>query len=161
MVKGQKVPKYSFEAVRANDEDNLRFSLLKELVQLEFPASAMGDIFRPNTNATIFACERHRKKGNKIAVLAIGFLAGKSAFVPFIKDRSFRDEPHVEFFLGQLEDTLFTNGNNTDRLTIHPGNISSETFLIRGYNLDNQPGEEAYQLVQSDYLARVALSNRK
>ena len=159
MVKGQNVPHYRFEAVRANDEENASLPLLKELVQSEFPAGAMGDIFRPQTNATIFACERHRKRGNKTAVLAVGFLAGKSAFVPFIANRSRRDEPHVEFFLGQLEATLFDqDGHNMDRLTIHPGNISGETFLIRGYSADNQPGEEAYRLTEQDYLARLALS---
>lgn len=158
MVKGQKIPKYEFEAVPASNENNSKFPLLKELVQSEFPSGAMGDIFRPHTNATIFACERHRKKGDKVAVLAVGFLKGKSAFVPLIKDRSLRDEPHVEFFLGQLEATLFNqDGHNMDRLTIYPGNIKGETFLYRGYSVDNYPGQEAYRLTQTDYLGRLAL----
>ena len=158
MVKGQKIPKYAFETVPASDENNSKFPLLKELVQSEFPANAMGDIFRPHTNATIFACERHRKRGDKVAVLAVGFLKGKSAFFPLIANRSRRDEPHVEFFLGQLEAILFgQSDSDIERLTIHPGNINSETFLYRGYSIDNYPGQEAYRLTQTDYLGRLAL----
>lgn len=160
MVKGQKAPTFNFEIVKANDAAHPKFELFAGLVQNEFGNAAASEVFRPETNAVLFACERARRsRSDKVAVLGVGYFAGSRAFVPLMADRSLRDTAHVEFFLNNLEHyALSMESLGNEILTIQPGTISPEEFFRRGYEENHAvPGQRAYQLTQTTYLAHLAL----
>ena len=154
MPNGNKQPVFTFESVHAQDRQNPKFTLLSELIFGEFGGAALEELLSASSNATILACERHRKaRGNKIAVLALGYF-GENTYVRWIADRSARPTSHVAFFLDQLEQHAFPVDAPTSAvLTVRPGNLRPDEFLRRGYEENKTvPGYDVYQITKAAVL---------
>lgn len=152
---------FTYESISAQNRTHPKFSLLAGLVFEEFGGDMLDEILSESTSATILTCERHRKhRGDKIAVLALGYFSPTSVFIPHIVDRSKRDTSHVAFFLNELGNDAFRFGLvGPQVLTVGPGNLQRSQFSSMGYDENTDvPGRVAYEITREGYYSELLRS---